>query len=175
MKFDIVVITFSCHNPSIAFLTILRSSWICLEYLLYLPNMMFFLYFFILIRLQSEAVNSYMRQDIICTDNGLQPIRHPTIIWTNASLFSIETLGINFNEILIEIHGVPYIRINCIMLSAKWRPFYHGLNALILKQMNKCSCMATHEAHENLGLPVFVQKVGSLTYKFCFIYIADWK
>ena len=41
---------------------------------------------------------------IIVSYNGLSPGRHQAIIWTNARLLSIETLGTNFSEILSEIH-----------------------------------------------------------------------
>ena len=40
------------------------------------------------------------------SDNGLSPGRHQAIIWTNAGLLSIETLGTNFSEIVIEIQTV---------------------------------------------------------------------
>ena len=38
----------------------------------------------------------------VCTGsgNGLSPIRHQAITWTNATLMSIGPLGTNFNEIL---------------------------------------------------------------------------
>ena len=35
--------------------------------------------------------------------NGLLPVRHQAITWTNAGLFLIAPLGINFSEILIKI------------------------------------------------------------------------
>ena len=38
---------------------------------------------------------------IIGSDNGLSPIRHQAIIWTNAGVLLIRTLGANFGEILI--------------------------------------------------------------------------
>ena len=40
---------------------------------------------------------------IIGSDNGLSPARRQAIIWTNAGILLIGTLGTNFNEILIEI------------------------------------------------------------------------
>ena len=40
---------------------------------------------------------------IIGSDNGLLPGRHQAIIWTYARSLLIETLGTNFNNILIEI------------------------------------------------------------------------
>ena len=38
------------------------------------------------------------------SDNGLSPDRRQAIIWTNAGILLIGTLGTNFNEILFEIH-----------------------------------------------------------------------
>ena len=40
---------------------------------------------------------------IIGSDNGLSPRQHQAIIWTNAGILLIETLGTNFSEILIRI------------------------------------------------------------------------
>ena len=40
---------------------------------------------------------------IIGSDNGLSPGRRQAIIWTNAGILLIGTLGTNFTEILIEI------------------------------------------------------------------------
>ena len=41
---------------------------------------------------------------IIGSDNGLSPGRCQAIIWTNAGIMFIWTLGTNFSEILSEIH-----------------------------------------------------------------------
>ena len=68
---------------------------------------------------------------IIGSDNGLSPGRHQAIIWTNAGLLSIELLGTNFNEIGIKIQPFSYKKISLKASSAKWRPFYIGLNVLI--------------------------------------------
>ena len=40
---------------------------------------------------------------IIGSDNGLSPGRRQAIIWTNAGILLIGTLGTNFSEILIGI------------------------------------------------------------------------
>ena len=47
------------------------------------------------------------------SDNGLSPVRHEAITWTNAVLLLIRPLGINFSEIWTKIH----LKIS----SAKWR------------------------------------------------------
>ena len=38
----------------------------------------------------------------IGSDNGLSPVRHQAIIWTNAAILSIGRLWTNFSEILIK-------------------------------------------------------------------------
>ena len=43
---------------------------------------------------------------IIGSDNGLSPGQRPAIIWTNAAILVIGLLGINFNEVLIEINTI---------------------------------------------------------------------
>ena len=56
---------------------------------------------------------------IIGSDNGLSPGRRQTIIWINAGILLIRTLGTNFSE-------------NAFQKSyAKWRLFSLGLNELI--------------------------------------------
>ena len=45
--------------------------------------------------------------NIICSDNGLSPGRRQAIIWTNAGMLLIGSLGTNFIEILIEILTFP--------------------------------------------------------------------
>ena len=42
---------------------------------------------------------------IIGSDNSLSPGRRQAIIWTNAGMLSIRTLGTHFSEILSEIHA----------------------------------------------------------------------
>ena len=60
---------------------------------------------------------------IIGSDNGLLPGRRQAIIWTNAGILLIWTLGTNFSEILIEIHIFSFKKMHLKMLSVKWRPF----------------------------------------------------
>ena len=66
----------------------------------------------------------------IGSDNGLSPGRRQAIIWTNAGIWLIGTVGTNFNEILIEIHTFSFQNIHLKMSSGKWRPFCLGLNVL---------------------------------------------
>ena len=67
---------------------------------------------------------------IICSDNGLSPGRRQVIIWTNAGILLIRTLGTNFNGILIKIHTFSFMKMHLKMSSAKWRQYCLGLNVL---------------------------------------------
>ena len=67
---------------------------------------------------------------IIGSDNGLSPGRRQAIIWTNAGILIIWPLGINFNEILIEIYTFLFKKIHLKVSSGKWRPSCLGLNVL---------------------------------------------
>ena len=67
---------------------------------------------------------------IIGSDNGLSPGRRQAIIWTNAGILLIGPLGTKFNEILIEFHTFSLKKMRLKVSSAKWRPFYLGLNVL---------------------------------------------
>ena len=62
------------------------------------------------------------------SDNGLSPGRRQAIIWTNAGIVLIWTIGTNFSEILIEIHTLPFTKMHLKMSSGKWRTFCLGLN-----------------------------------------------
>ena len=53
---------------------------------------------------------------IIGSDNGLSPGRRQAIIWTNAGISVIGTLGTNFSQICIEIHTFSLKK----MSSGKW-------------------------------------------------------
>ena len=65
---------------------------------------------------------------IIGSDNDLSPGRRKAIIWTNNRILLIRTLGTNFSEILSEICAFSFKKMYMKMSSAKWRPFYLGLN-----------------------------------------------
>ena len=63
------------------------------------------------------------KQTIIGSDNGLSPGRRQAIIWTNAGILLIGTLGTNFSKILIKIRIFSFKKMGLKVLSAKWRPF----------------------------------------------------
>ena len=67
---------------------------------------------------------------IIGSDNGLSPGRRQAIIWTNAGILLIWTLGTNFSEILSEIHAFSFMKMHLKRSSAKWLPFCLSLNVL---------------------------------------------
>ena len=69
---------------------------------------------------------------IIVSDNGLSPGRRQAIIWTNAGIWLIGPLGINFSEILIGIQTFSFKKMHLKMSSAKWRTSCLGLNVLRL-------------------------------------------
>ena len=67
---------------------------------------------------------------LIGSDNGLSPGRRQAIIWANAGILLIGPLGTNFIEILIGIQTFSFKKMHLKMSSAKWRPFFLGLNVL---------------------------------------------
>ena len=77
---------------------------------------------------------------IIGPDNGLSPGQREAIFWTNAGILLIGPLGINFSEILIEIHTFSFKKKRFKLSSGKRWPFCLGLNELrpiINTQANK--------------------------------------
>ena len=86
---------------------------------------------------------------IIGSDNGLSPGRRQAIIWNNAWLLLIESLGTNFSDISIGIQTFSFKKMHLNMSSAKWRLFCLGLNVLIklnslnfqLKSFYLCKCL----------------------------------
>ena len=67
---------------------------------------------------------------IIGSDNGLSLGRRQAIIWTNAGILLIGTLGTNFSETLSEIHTYSFKKMHLKTSPAKRRPFWLGLNVL---------------------------------------------
>ena len=51
---------------------------------------------------------------IIVSSNGLLPVQHQAITWTNADLLKIGPLGTNFSEIWIKIQILTLKKIYCI-------------------------------------------------------------
>ena len=65
------------------------------------------------------------------SDNGLSPGRRQAIIWTNAGLLLIRSLGTYFSEILGKIHLFSFKKMHLKISSAKGRLFSLGLNELM--------------------------------------------
>ena len=80
----------------------------------------------------------YGRETHICvsklgaidSDNGLSPVRCQVIIWTNAGLILIGPLGSYLGEIVVKAIFIQEKTLE--MSSAKQKPFYPGLNVLII-------------------------------------------
>ena len=64
------------------------------------------------------------------SDTGLSPGRCQAIIWINAGILLIGSLGTNFSENLIGTQTFSFKEMHLNMSSAKWRPSYLGLNVL---------------------------------------------
>ena len=82
-------------------------------------------------------------------DNGLSPVRRQAIIWTNAGISLIGPLGTNFSEILIAIHTFSFKKMHPKLSSAKWRPFFLGLNVLMLNH-TKSNLPMLKSSHVNI-------------------------
>ena len=74
------------------------------------------------------------RPTIIGSDNGLSPERRQAIIWTNAGILFIGSLGTNFTEISFEILAFSFTKMRLKVSSAKRRSFCLGLNVLTHSQ-----------------------------------------
>ena len=70
----------------------------------------------------------------IGSGNGLSPVRHQAIAWTNADLLSIGPLGTRFSEIKIENVTFSFKKMHLKMLCVKWRPFCPGEMSLIWRK-----------------------------------------
>ena len=74
---------------------------------------------------------------IIGWDNGLSPSRRQAIIWTNAGILLIQTVGTNFSEILSKTQMFSFKKMHLNMLSVKWRQLgLHELN-------HSCGCLVS--------------------------------
>ena len=71
----------------------------------------------------SAAIFVWVNWPIIGSYNGLLPVRHQAIIWTNAGLLSIGSLRTIFSEILVSIPNFSSTKMHLKISSAKWQPF----------------------------------------------------
>ena len=72
---------------------------------------------------------------IIGSESGLSPNRRQAIIWTDAGILLIWTLGTNFSDISIEIYTFSFKKMHLKMSSGKWRPCCLSLNVLTITIM----------------------------------------
>ena len=70
--------------------------------------------------------------NIIGSDNGLSPGRRQANYLNQCCNVVNWALGTNFSEILIEIYIFSFKKMHLKMPSGKWRPFWLGLNVLIV-------------------------------------------
>ena len=81
------------------------------------------------------------------SDNGQSPDRRQAIIWTNAVILFIRTLGTNLREIWSETQTFSFKIMNLKMPSSKWQKICLGLNLLLhtiswwRHQMETCSAL----------------------------------
>ena len=90
---------------------------------------------------------------VIGLDNGLSPDRRQAIIWTNAGILLIGTLGTNFSEIVIETRPFSFKKMHLKMSSGKWRPFCLGLNVLISLVKEATGLKAQCAQHNGRQIP----------------------
>ena len=85
-----------------------------------------------------RALLTGYHRTIIGSDNGLSPGQCQGIIWANAGILLIQTLGTNFSEFLKQNSNI-FIQENAFERSSvKWRPICLSLNngMLILKLLD---------------------------------------
>ena len=79
----------------------------------------------------------------IVSDSGLSPGRRQAIIWTNAGILLIRSLGTNFSEILIEIHTFSFKKM--WLKRCRLESDGHFLSAsmcwLTIHHISKLTCM----------------------------------
>ena len=61
-----------------------------------------------------------------CSGNGLLPVQHQAITWTNAGLLLIGPLGTNFSEIQIKMQLFSFTKMHLNLSAEKWWPFCPG-------------------------------------------------
>ena len=101
---------------------------------------------------------------IIGSDNGLSPGRRQAIIWTNAGIMSIGTLGTNFSAILIDILRLSLKKMRLKRSSSKWRLF-----CLDLKEL-RFRCPGDTWTYYRHGLPETIP----IVFIFCHRFIYAW-
>ena len=81
-----------------------------------------------------RRINASVNRVSIGSANGLSPMPHQAIFWTNAGLLSIGPLGTNFGGIFVKIQNFSFTNMHLKISSAKRWPFCPGgdwLNVLV--------------------------------------------
>ena len=128
------VMTHNCHEKTHPMITKIVVGWQCLD----LSRSLFCLTHWGLVICAGNLA-------IIGSDNGLSPDWRQAIIWTNAGISLIGSLGTNFSEILIKIHTFSFKKIHFKTLSAKWCSFCRSLNVLMVVMWYKCYMIYSHQ------------------------------
>ena len=102
---------------------------------------------------------------IIGSDNGLLPGWCQAIIWTNAGILLIRSLGRYFGERLIEIHTSSFKKMDLKMPLTKWHLFCLCLNVLTywwrFWSWHSTSAHWYRQGDSNISLWKLDHKVGS--------------
>ena len=77
-----------------------------------------------------------------CRLVGAKPAWCQAIIWTNAGMSLIGTLGTNFSEVVIIIQAFSFRKMHLKVPSAKWQIFFLGFN--VLSCAGKCLNVQWH-------------------------------
>ena len=109
---------------------------------------------------------------IISPDNGWSPGRRQAIIWTNAGLMLIGPLGINFCEILIEVHTFSFMKMHLKMSSAKWGSISSRPQCVNIRITARCQCVADY-CHKR-AWNVLVANLQQSPYNFVIITRKPW-
>ena len=97
---------------------------------------------------------------IIGSDYYLLPGRCQAIIWNNDGVLWAGHSETNFSEISIENHTFSLKKMHLKISSAKWRPFFHGLN--VLKNLwDNLSPFIKGWFNNNKGITGLVQNCGN--------------
>ena len=105
------------------------------------------------------------------SDNGLSCGQHQAIIWTIACLLSVEILGTNLSEILIEIQTFLFKKINLKISFGKWWPFCLILDHLTMpiSLMNYINIKEAPNFYHPWQIVMHLYWPGNLNVKMTFV------
>ena len=107
------------------------------------------------------------KRTTIGSDNGLSPGRRQAIIWPNAGILFIQTLGTNFSEFLREIYTFFFMKMHLKMSSWKCLPSCLGLKVLMWPS-DRCASVQGIIIGSNNGLPP-VRSPSLSQNKYCLV------